>query len=698
MIETATLSVIEVSPDISIAKTERFDVSFARQLIDDVNIPDEDKLILKRMVKARVRGNELDVSYKLGKNCKEYIGRFYALRGVGLQTLSKDLRSAVAGDYYWDADMVNCQFSILVQACKTRGLVCSKAEEYCNTREERISEICDNLQMERREAKEKIISILFGASADGLPTFCRELEKELRSIAKHIANEVAYKHLRKKGNYEASALALFLQTEERKCLMVMSNKCKELDRSLDTLIHDGGLIRKLPNEKEPPKSLLREIEKAILEKTGYALSLVFKPMLTSFVKKERDTDYQDKKVEFEKQYFKLMTPPIYVREKHGSITYLSKYDLIHQQSNLLLEDGSKFIDRWVADEDIRTYERLVFSPKKDTKPDEFNLFKSFGNEAKEGDFVPFITLLKLICNNEEIVVEYMLNWLAHIIQKPYFKTGVCVVISGTQGVGKDTFFNYFADILGKEHFYNTSNPENNVFARFNTGTERAVLVKFEEANFTTNRNNADKLKSIITSPTETYDSKGLKSVVMEDYRNFVMTTNHDVPIVIEDTDRRFVLIRASSEKQGDTEFWNTIHSKLSNPVVQSAFHYFLLNRDISKFKPQQDRPRTKFYNEVKETFVPVYARFLQEQVLKYYERYEIVADAPYPEYSNSKMCDIINEKSKYDISETKLGRELNVLVEAGCILKHRTMGRYNYTLLPEKITEWLKNANYWVEY
>jgi hypothetical protein len=91
-----------------------------------------------------------------------------------------------------------------------------------------------------------------------------------------------------------------------------------------------------------------------------------------------------------------------------------------------------------------------------------------------------------------------------------------------------------------------------------------------------------------------------------------MTTNNDVPVFIEDSDRRFVLIEASSEKKGDHDFWNRIHSELAKPAVQSAYHHYLLNLDLSDFDPARDRPITEYYKDTKQSFVPYHARFFQK--------------------------------------------------------------------------------------
>ena len=57
------------------------------------------------------------------------------------------------------------------------------------------------------------------------------------------------KKCKKEKNPIGNCCALFLQTEERKCLTVLDNFLIKNGRYLGVLIHDGGYIEKIKNEK-----------------------------------------------------------------------------------------------------------------------------------------------------------------------------------------------------------------------------------------------------------------------------------------------------------------------------------------------------------------------------------------------------------------------------------------------------------------
>lgn len=292
MTEVVTITKLDItSADVSITKTERFDVEFVKQLIDNPNILKEERDKLKRILKERVRGNELDVTYKLGKNCKhEYLGRLCSLRGLGLQNLQKDIRAALTSDYYWDIDMVNAQPTILKQYCEKNGFVCNLLKKYIDEREEILSNLCEVLNIKRWEAKEKITSILFGGSIIGLPTWFEEFNEEIKKIQRCIwdKNCEKLKFVRQQPNHLGKAMAYILQTEERDCLLAIDQSLLKRGRYMDVYMHDGGLVRKQENEEAFPKGLIEELEKDVFLNTGYKINLLIKDIKTSFSKQELD--------------------------------------------------------------------------------------------------------------------------------------------------------------------------------------------------------------------------------------------------------------------------------------------------------------------------------------------------------------------------------------------------------------------------
>lgn len=706
MSATTTTLVGVGGPDVAVVKTETFDVEFAKWIVDQKDIPKEDTLLVRRLYKERINANQHETQYKLGKDIKSQdLGRLFPVRSVGLASLPRDIRSALAQKYYFDVDIVNCQPTLLQQYAAEKGWVTTNLKLYLDNRDEYLEEL-KGLGMERWEAKERICRLMFGGSADGLtPFFVESLLPEVRSLMRNVfnANQKEYPSVAKRG--ERSLMALVLQTEERKCLLALDLSLAKQGRSLDVLIHDGGLVRKKDGETRLPDEVLRRCEADIKADTGYSVRLAIKELKTTLVREESDTvaDYQERKTMWEQTgwkgavWFKLRFPACFVAlMKDGSLFQMSRSDVMQNEEDNLLPDGEPFIKQWLADPDKREYERLVFLPKQDPPQNCFNLFRGLACVPAAGDFSAFQISLRIVSGNDQAVFDYIENWLAHIIQKPSEKTRVCIVVQGDQGAGKDSFFDAVGGGLFGEYYFKTDTPENDVFARFNPASSRKLLIKFEEADFHTNKENASRLKSLITSSTGRLEKKGHDPIDLDDFSNIVMTTNQEVPVVVEDSDRRFLLVKASSERVGDTDFWWTLWrgpNGLASKEGASAYHHYLLHKDIRTFIPHDPKtiPKTQYYKDTKQSFIPYHARFFQKQV-------ELNEEIEEREYQARSLFNQIKQDAPagLQLSETRFGRDMRLYVDAGCLTKTKGKSHNNYVLRPQVTRQFLEQRGWWV--
>ncbi len=678
-----------------VTKTEVFDVDFARQIVANKGLAKEERRLLQRYLRERIDGNKRKVEYKLGKYVKhDGIGRLCAVGGEGLQCLSRDIRGALAKSYYWDVDIVNAQPALLVQLCERNGWVCQSVKEYVAKRDEMLQEVQEALGIKRWEAKQRIVSLFFGSvDADGMPPFFREsLLPELRNImASNWGHNCAgvLKWLEKHPNRVGKGLAYILQTEERKCLLEMDKAFGRRGRSMDVLIHDGGLIRKKEGEVCLSHTLLREVESDVLKKAGYQIHLVVKPLETSFVKEDEDDEYLAMKEEFESTHFKLVSPPCYVRLEGKTIQHLSKSDLLLLYENKMC-NGKPFLDRWLKDETMRTMRCLMFSPQREIPEDCFNTFTGFAVDPKEGDFSAFTEVLHLISGKDAVVAENIEKRMACLVQKPMEKQGVCIVVfSPEQGAGKDTYFNAVGGLM-PNYFRNTADAGNHLFGRFNSELETTLLFKMEELSFTDSKAHCNLFKSLLTATEMTYEQKGMPSKTAPNYTTFVATTNNDVSVVLEDTNRRFFMVRASPDRVGDTEFWTRIHKELAKPEVRSAYLHHLLTLDVSDFNPRVF-PATEYQEEVKESFIPYHARAFQTLL-------EANPDSGEMTWTARDLFGLMKDKSGFPLTETKFGRDIRLYVGSGVMMKRHSRSGAVYTFESETLRNWLTSKKWWCQW
>jgi hypothetical protein len=170
--------------------------------------------------------------------------------------------------------------------------------------------------------------------------------------------------------------------------------------------------------------------------------------------------------------------------------------------------------------------------------------------------------------------------------------------------------------------------------------------------------------------------------------------------VLSDTNRRFMMIQASPEMVGKTEYWERVHQTLAKPESKAAYLDYLLNKDITQFNPRKF-PKTAYMNETITATRPLSAQFFQREIEKAEGRAVVGADegaVPVVEGLRWKARDLftkINEHAKFPQSETRFGREMKKympVIEKE--VKHE--GNY-YQFDPVKMREFLESKHWWVD-
>lgn len=278
--------------DLHIVKNELFDVDIIEDILrDNEKYNKYDLNRLKTYKKHRLGGNVVQVVYHYGKGCEELeLGRLYVKNNIGLQSFPRDIRNPLLDRHYWDVDMANAHFSLMIKLGHEWNIKVDNIKYYCDNRNECLNKVSSN----RKIAKTSYLKVAYGGNVklhdenynddgiapDGDLTILRLVENEVKSLMDmcYTKYEQYHKLVSKKENKKASLFALVLQTEERKCLLILDEFMKTQGRQADILIHDGLEIRKLENEKIFPEILLRGGEKAIFDSIGHSIKLVQKPI------------------------------------------------------------------------------------------------------------------------------------------------------------------------------------------------------------------------------------------------------------------------------------------------------------------------------------------------------------------------------------------------------------------------------------
>jgi hypothetical protein len=204
-----------------------------------------------------------------------------------------------------------------------------------------------------------------------------------------------------------------------------------------------------------------------------------------------------------------------------------------------------------------TIKRAIFVPRcTDSSGGIFNTFDRFGvmlqdlldiplEEAKVRARPYFWHILHRICSDRRDVYEFVLDWLAFILQYGE-RSEVMLGMISIQGTGKGLFVQKFMDIIGAEMCFHCTDT-NRILSRFNFIFMNQLVIYMDECMVHDKRMAANDLKGKITEPTVNIERKFCETSSEINRMNFIFSTNNQNPLHVESSDRRSLLLYPSDE-------------------------------------------------------------------------------------------------------------------------------------------------------
>ncbi len=236
------------------------------------------------------------------------------------------------------------------------------------------------------------------------------------------------------------------------------------------------------------------------------------------------------------------------------------------------------------------YTGTAFAPKA-TSPCKLNFWVGPAPLPRPGKWVVLRDYLRdVICNGDIDCFDYLIRYMAHMIQRPEEKPGVMLVLLGGQGSGKGVYFSLLKAIWPRTTLQVADIDQ--VIGRFNASLERNFIVCMDEALFAGDRKSMDRLKSTVTEPTIQIEQKYQPSRVIESVHRFFAASNHEHFGNVERDDRRFAFFRVSDRRQQDTAYFSMVVDAITDPAILGALVYYLGRKDLTSFnvraKPQSE--------------------------------------------------------------------------------------------------------------
>jgi uncharacterized pyridoxamine 5'-phosphate oxidase family protein len=219
------------------------------------------------------------------------------------------------------------------------------------------------------------------------------------------------------------------------------------------------------------------------------------------------------------------------------------------------------------DPNIRSYlprREIIFNPglHSGLNDEYYNIFEETEYMGKDYTTLPPLPLdqavaeLKNRCKviyeilinifGEKEYLERFMNWIAYILQEREKSYTAWLITSNVQGIGKDLIFirilmPLFGDkqsqlMNGSRIAKNFNKIDMNCFLR-------GYNEVFSAGNVKENLHRKESLKDLITAPYQSIEIKGVDTFQTHNFMNFILFSNSQHPIFLDDEDRRFNVIR-----------------------------------------------------------------------------------------------------------------------------------------------------------
>ena len=476
---------------------------------------------------------------------------------------------------------------------------------------------------------------------------------------------------------------------------------EKLDELLDLISEDNIVFIQKPFKEELD---LNEVEERFDKEFFRSLGI-----LKENEKIHINSTYDIQKAYFELYHFKLQNPIGYSRISSDGVIFIKYKDIIPCYNNYygmeFIADKKgemewkrfTFISKWLQDDTIPQYDRMDMYPNNSKCPKHvYNLWRPFSiasyKPKTKGNIQRILNHFMNVANNKKDIYEYLLNWYAHIIQNPFRKTDVMIILYGVEGTGKSCLGEeLMRKIIGEDKVYVNSKVDA-IFGRF-SNLEGKLFVVFNEGESKDTFKYFNTIKDHITRKTTQLEKKGIMPYKITSLENYMMTTNQLTSMPITQTDRRFMASKTNPAIANDKEYFDNLYDDFDNKDVIKAFYDFMMSRDISNFNPIKDRPQTDLFTEMQRASLTSTDLFLINL--------EKELDAIFEEtYSSKELFDVYKlycSKNNYENTKKQQSFIASLNMDYSFVDCVRIQGKRKYKVDEELYNAWRSKMEHLIE-
>lgn len=219
----------------------------------------------------------------------------------------------------------------------------------------------------------------------------------------------------------------------------------------------------------------------------------------------------------------------------------------------------------------------------------YNLWTDTSITPLEGSVSEYLEFCKYFFADDPQMETWWHNWVACMVQNQGIKMQTAWLLYSHQtGTGKSLMARLIGRMFGKAFIEGHSElltDERNDWA---IGRQVALI---DDLNEHVNRKDGARIRALVTRMSIHVNPKFKAPYDVNDHVNFIITTNEEVSVKIENTDRRFFVVNAPEER-ADDELYTVMHKFLFSDERIGNLRYFYDHYELPPNFNYATRPST----------------------------------------------------------------------------------------------------------
>ena len=178
-----------------------------------------------------------------------------------------------------------------------------------------------------------------------------------------------------------------------------------------------------------------------------------------------------------------------------------------------------------------------------------------------------------VADGEETAALQFIAWIADILQKPERSPLIAPVLrSDAKGTGKSIIGQIIGALVGKDHYFKTSTPEQ-ILGKFNQHLMKALFVVGEEMTWGGSIDTNNRVKDLVTTGEIAIEPKGINPFMCRKYFRLMLVTNSSWAVSASKDERRFLVFDVAAHQAQNEQYFSPLFSggKLDAAFLQDLY-------------------------------------------------------------------------------------------------------------------------------